>query len=336
MSAEVPLFRTVMGSQNAYFDAARQNDVVLKHVPVDFYPRYQAGEIEALRQEVTDIFHARYPDHGRDITQAWVTRYVNDAARFHEVERARFVTYKAGRIYWAETSQPPRAWRTTTEGDGEVPVQLVARALDRAWTSRTVGGAEIGEVIHPRAFNSLRHNRSELGHANEELQHYFNTLVEDGALTRWHADPDWIRDALRAERTTQSRRAARGPADFLHEFLEEQQLSYEVVRSRRLEGMVYAVSAEELPNWIKVGYTTAPAAADRAAQLQEGNPFRLGVLHAAYSRVAPFAERWAHEHLRDRARGMGEWFNITPPEAKDAIAFGVGVADRAITQSDQS
>lgn len=332
MPENMPFFRIVMGTRNALFDEARQNDVALKHVPVDFQARHRAGETDALRAEIARLFRARYQEHDRELTQAWVTRYLNDAARFCGTPELRFVTYKAGDIWWAETAQPAVTWRHAQEGgpDDPVPVELVARPLDRPWSRTTLGGRELSAIVHVRPGQSLRHNRSEIGQANDELSGYLNALVADRDVSAWHALPEWVADAMAAQRQTPRSGAVRRPADLLHDFLEEQQLSYEVVRRGDLEGFVYAIRCAELPNWIKIGHTTHPDVETRLRELQIGNPHRLHVLHARRATVAAFAERFAHDYLRDTPRGMGEWFWITPPKAKDAIAYGVGADANAV------
>jgi hypothetical protein len=80
---------------------------------------------------------------------------------------------------------------------------------------------------------------------------------------------------------------------------------------------LYAIGRPQGP--IKIGISDNPAG--RLAQFQTSCPFKITVLHveACDSRhLAMVDEAFAHRQLKDR-RLWGEWFNITYPEAYDAI-----------------
>jgi hypothetical protein len=140
----LPLFRFQMGSQNSYFPEARADRVVVKHLPIDFRTRYEAGEVGALRAEFRRIFQARFPHVAELLTEGWATQYINDALRFCDTERMRVITAYKSDPFWAETAASPRTWKTVTEGDGEaqVTVELAMRDLSQtgAMPCRTVGG----------------------------------------------------------------------------------------------------------------------------------------------------------------------------------------------------
>ena len=333
MSDGPPVFRLLMGSNNAFFDEARENAVALKHVPVDFLDRYRKGDTDGLEADFRAAFHARFPEFEGPLNSAWVSRYLNDARRFAETPHLRFVTYKASQVWWAETTQPAQTWRLRYEGDANnpVPIELLARPLETNWTRKTLDGADIASRIHPAALRSLSYNRSEFGQANPEIAGYVNALVADRDLTPWHTQRDWIRAAA-VETTRQPRGragAVRSVKDILNDHLEQQRLSYETVRSGRTAGYVYAISSPGHPEWIKVGFTTRELVAHRKSDLQTGNPFQLEVVHAAFSPVSQFAEHEAHAKLLSdlpaSRRGIGEWFRITPAEAREAIDYGVSL-----------
>lgn len=331
MSLELPLFRVVMGVDNAYFDDARSENVVLKHTPPDFYERYLRGEENDLKTEIVKNFRARYPNEG-DPPKQWVTRYYNDAVRFHEAGHARFVTYKRREVWWAETEQGCFVWKRAYEGSDEdpVPTDVVGRLLDRPWSRRTLAGTPLDKVIHSKAFDSLGHNRSELGRANEELEQYFNALIEERDVTPWTRKPEWVSAEIRERRKNPSSGAGRNIVDILYDALQVAGYTTHAVHTGEVAGHVYAARAPQVPEWIKIGYTTKPNPEDRLKDLQEGNPFQLELVYAKSSAVAFVAETEAHLAAGEENRGLGEWFRITPARATKAVDQGVGAVEAGV------
>lgn len=86
------------------------------------------------------------------------------------------------------------------------------------------------------------------------------------------------------------------------------------------QAYVYVIGAEDGPQ--KIGVANDPQS--RRAMLQTGNPSLLGVAAAVpvARRHALAVEKQAHRILKSK-RIRGEWFNVSPEEAADAIRLAV-------------
>lgn len=328
----LPLFRFQMGSQNSYFPEARADRVVVKHLPIDFRTRYEAGEVGALRAEFRRIFQARFPHVAELLTEGWATRYINDALRFCDTERMRVITAYKSDLFWAETGSPPRTWKTVTEGEGEAQVtfELAARDLSPTWRNALPDGRRLVDALHPRARNSLGWNRAEIGQASQEYAAYLDAAIRGDSLQPWHSKPDWIEADAQEYRRPARPRTGTTLQDRILDYLDERKLEVSAIRNGDTAGLVYAITTEQHPEWIKIGYTIGESAEARRDTLQQGNPFNLKILHTEPSDVARFAERLAHEALQNERRGESEWFKITPQKAREAMWQGASATQTAL------
>ena len=83
----------------------------------------------------------------------------------------------------------------------------------------------------------------------------------------------------------------------------------------KLRQAIYIISTDR--GVVKIGISHNPV--ERLTNLQTASPFPLRLVYAAVHSDAARLEAVVHHNLRSR-RAYGEWFSVTEPVARDAIA----------------